>query len=75
MNTKSKFDLINLENDCLKNLTSLGYEYMTPIQEKSLPYILEKNDVVGKAKTGSGKDRQCMMKSKGYSKSLSAQEG
>ena len=55
MNTKSKFDLVNLEIDCLKNLNSLGFTYMTSIQEKSLPYILEKKDVVGKAKTGSGK--------------------
>lgn len=55
MNTKSKFNVVNLDEESLKNLTSLGYEYMTPIQEKSLPYILDKKDVIGKAKTGSGK--------------------
>lgn len=55
MDTKSKFDLVNLDEKSLKNLTTLGYDYMTPIQEKSLPYILDKKDVIGKAKTGSGK--------------------
>jgi len=55
VDTKSKFDLVNLNEKSLKNLASLGYEYMTPIQEKSLPYILEKKDVIAKAKTGSGK--------------------
>ena len=55
MDTKSKFNVVKLTEDSLKNLTSLGYSYMTPIQEKSLPYILDKKDVIGKAKTGSGK--------------------
>jgi len=55
VDTKSKFNVVKLDEDSLKNLTSLGYSYMTPIQEKSLPYILDKKDVIGKAKTGSGK--------------------
>lgn len=55
MNTKSTFDILNLNENNLKNLTSLGYEYMTPIQKESLPSILDKKDVIGKAKTGSGK--------------------
>lgn len=37
------------------NLASLGYTEMTPIQEVSLPLILKGEDVIGKAKTGSGK--------------------
>jgi len=39
----------------LKNLESLGYSSMTPIQAQSLPLILEGKDVIGQAKTGSGK--------------------
>lgn len=37
------------------NLDSLGYKKMTPIQVESLPYILQGKDLIGQAKTGSGK--------------------
>ena len=39
----------------LKNLASLGYAAMTPIQAYSLPLILAGKDVIARAKTGSGK--------------------
>ena len=39
----------------LKNLKTLGYEQMTQIQEKSLPHTLANEDLIAKAKTGSGK--------------------
>jgi len=39
----------------LKNLASLGYAEMTPIQAHTLPLILSGKDVLAKAKTGSGK--------------------
>jgi ATP-independent RNA helicase DbpA len=39
----------------LKNLVSLGYAEMTPIQAHTLPLILAGKDVIAKAKTGSGK--------------------
>ena len=39
----------------LKNLKTLGYEHMTQIQEKSLPHTLANEDLIAKAKTGSGK--------------------
>jgi ATP-independent RNA helicase DbpA len=39
----------------LKNLASLGYAAMTPIQSHSLPLILAGKDVIARAKTGSGK--------------------
>jgi ATP-independent RNA helicase DbpA len=52
---KNKFNTLNISEKTLQNLDSLGFEHMTPIQEKSLPFILEKKDVIAKAKTGSGK--------------------
>lgn len=39
----------------LETLQKLGYTSPTPIQEKTLSFILAKNDVLAKAKTGSGK--------------------
>lgn len=39
----------------LKNLETLGYLQMTAIQAKSLPFILNHQDVLARAKTGSGK--------------------
>ena len=39
----------------LANLDSLGYQTMTPIQARALPEILAGKDLIGQAKTGSGK--------------------
>lgn len=49
------FSSLNLHQDLLKNLTSLGYQKMTPIQAQSLPEMLKGKDVIAQAKTGSGK--------------------
>lgn len=49
------FSSLSLQPDLLKNLSSLGYESMTPIQALSLPIILSGKDVIGQGKTGSGK--------------------
>lgn len=37
------------------NLTTLGYHTLTPIQQQALPPILQGRDLIGQAKTGSGK--------------------
>jgi len=39
----------------LANIQSLDYEVMTPIQAQSLPLVLEGQDLLAQAKTGSGK--------------------
>ena len=49
------FSNLKLHADLLKNLSSLGYEEMTPIQAQSLPHILAGKDVIAQGKTGSGK--------------------
>ena len=51
----SQFSSLPLSPEILKNLESLGYLEMTPIQAKSLPLVLKNHDIVAKAKTGSGK--------------------
>jgi ATP-independent RNA helicase DbpA len=49
------FASLPLNKPMLKNLDSLGYSEMTPIQAQSLPLILAGTDVIAQAKTGSGK--------------------
>ncbi len=51
----SSFDSLPLSPSLLENLSGLGYHDPTPIQAASLPLILEGRDVLGQAKTGSGK--------------------
>jgi ATP-dependent RNA helicase DbpA len=49
------FSSLTLRETLLTNLASLGYERMTPIQAQSLPIMLNGEDVIAQAKTGSGK--------------------
>lgn len=49
------FSSLPLHADLLKNLASLEYAWMTPIQAQGLPHILEGKDVIAQGKTGSGK--------------------
>lgn len=49
------FSTLPLTSEFLDNLESLGYLEMTPIQAKSLPVVLDGQDLLAQAKTGSGK--------------------
>ncbi|MDD2737100.1 MAG: ATP-dependent RNA helicase DbpA [Desulfuromonadaceae bacterium] len=53
--TPTTFSSLHVKPSMLKNLASLGYTGMTPIQAHTLPLILAGKDVIAKAKTGSGK--------------------
>ena len=53
--SKIDFSSLTLHPALLDNLTSLGYHTMTPVQAKSLPFILDGKDVIAQSKTGSGK--------------------
>ena len=53
--SNTSFEILPLNREILSNLKTLGFLEMTPIQEKSLPFILEGKDIIAKAKTGSGK--------------------
>ncbi|NOT83289.1 MAG: ATP-dependent RNA helicase DbpA [Methylococcaceae bacterium] len=50
-----KFSSTTINEPLLQSLAALGYTEMTPIQAKSIPLILTGNDIIAKAKTGSGK--------------------
>ncbi|MCP3967783.1 MAG: DEAD/DEAH box helicase [Lentisphaerae bacterium] len=49
------FKELGLIPELLSSIEAQGYEEPTPIQEKSIPVILEKRDVLGSAQTGTGK--------------------
>ncbi len=53
--SQAPFSSLALQPSLLKNLSSLGYQSMTPIQARSLPPILAGSDVIAQGKTGSGK--------------------
>ena len=55
---RSKFTMfkeIDLDTKLQTNLEKMRFEKMTPIQRAVISYILEGNDVMGCAQTGSGK--------------------
>ena len=53
--TEIKFSELNLEPTVVKGLESMGFEYCTAIQAKSLPTLLQGKDIAGQAQTGEGK--------------------
>lgn len=50
-----QFSELQLDPRILKALVAAKYEHPTPIQEQSIPVILEKRDLLGTAQTGTGK--------------------
>lgn len=49
------FQEFNLSNPILTALNELGYKQPTPIQEQVIPSVLDGEDIVGLAQTGTGK--------------------
>ena len=49
------FENLNLSEPILKALKTEGYTTPTPIQEQSIPIILDRKDLLGCAQTGTGK--------------------
>lgn len=50
-----QFSDLSLNNNILEAVKDVGYTTPTPIQQQSIPVILEGNDLVGCAQTGTGK--------------------
>ena len=49
------FDQLGLRKSLLKGIQQVGFEHPTDIQAKLIPPALEGKDIIGQAKTGTGK--------------------
>ena len=45
----------NIDKRILRAMKEMGFEKLSPIQEQAIPYLLEGNDIIGQAQTGTGK--------------------
>ncbi|MDR1879999.1 MAG: DEAD/DEAH box helicase [Tannerellaceae bacterium] len=50
-----RFDELNLEDKVLDGLDAMAFQETTPIQEQTIPVILEGRDIIACAQTGTGK--------------------
>ncbi len=50
-----RFDELDLEDEILDGLDDMNFHEMTPVQEHTIPVILEGRDIIGCAQTGTGK--------------------
>ena len=50
-----KFDELNLDECVLQALDAMNFQECTPVQEHTIPIILEGRDLIGVAQTGTGK--------------------
>lgn len=50
-----KFESLAISGELRKAVRDVGFEAMTPIQAKAIPFILQGRDIIGQAQTGTGK--------------------
>ncbi|MEE4196789.1 MAG: DEAD/DEAH box helicase [Bacteroidales bacterium] len=50
-----KFTAFNLNEHILEAISYMGFDEATPVQEKAIPLIMEGNDLIACAQTGTGK--------------------
>lgn len=51
----NNFNDLNLSGEVLKAILEMGFEQPSPIQKQAIPIMLEKEDIVAQAQTGTGK--------------------
>ena len=49
------FESLSLSKSLLRSIEAVGYHEPTPIQQQTIPHVLQGCDVVGCAQTGTGK--------------------
>src|SRR6059058_5873382 len=52
---QARFDTLPLDVKLIRAVADQGYAFMTPIQAKAIPLVLQGRDVMGAAQTGTGK--------------------
>ncbi|OAJ34308.1 DEAD/DEAH box helicase [Piscirickettsia salmonis] len=55
MSSTIGFDKLGINDDILNSISELGYETPSPIQEQSIPVLLNQQDILAQAQTGTGK--------------------
>lgn len=50
-----RFDEFNLDREVLRGIEAMNFVEMTPVQQETIPVILEGRDLIGCAQTGTGK--------------------
>ena len=55
MFTKTRFENFELKSELLSGLSDIGWDLCTEVQKETIPLALEGRDVIGQARTGSGK--------------------
>ena len=53
--TEKKIDEYNLSKEVLRAISDMGFEELSPIQAQAIPYLMDGEDVIGQAQTGTGK--------------------
>ncbi|HOD75436.1 MAG TPA: DEAD/DEAH box helicase, partial [Syntrophorhabdaceae bacterium] len=52
---ETRFEKLHLSKMVQKALDTMGFSELSPIQEQSIPLVLEGMDIIGQAQTGTGK--------------------
>ena len=50
-----RFDELDLEDEVLDGIDAMNFQEMTPVQEQTIPIILDGRDIIACAQTGTGK--------------------
>ena len=53
------FDELDLEDEVLDGLEAMNFYETTPVQEATIPLLLEGRDMIACAQTGTGKTAAC----------------
>jgi ATP-dependent RNA helicase DeaD len=53
--TRMRYEDAGIDSRILRAVKELGFEYMTPIQEQTIPVFMTGRDIIGQAQTGTGK--------------------
>lgn len=51
-----RFDELDLEDEVLDGIDAMNFQEMTPVQEQTIPIILDGRDIIACAQTGTGQD-------------------